>query len=47
MFRMVEVYSNVLALISQVAVLNWSDSIYTNLAYPREKRRKSSFLHEK
>ena len=47
MLRMVEVYSNVLALISQVAVLNWSDTIYTNLGYPREKRRKSSFLHEK
>ena len=47
MLRMVEVYSNVLALISQVAALNWSDTIYTNLRYPREKRRKSSFLHEK
>ena len=47
MLRMVEVYSNVLALISQVAVLNWSDTIYTNLGFPREKRRKSSFLHEK
>ena len=47
MLRMVEVYSNVLALISQVAVLNWSDTIYTDLGYPREKRRKSSFLHEK
>ena len=47
MLRMVEVYSNVLALISQVAALNWSDTIYTNLGYPREKRRKSSFLHEK
>ena len=47
MLRIVEVYSNVLALISQVATLNWSDTIYTNLGYPREKRRKSSFLHEK
>ena len=47
MLRMVEVYSNVLALIRQVAALNWSDTIYTNLGYPREKRRKSSFLHEK
>ena len=45
--RIVEVYSNVLVLISQVAALNWSDTIYTNLGYPREKRRKSSFLHEK
>ena len=34
MLRMVEVYSNVLALISQVAVLNWSDTIYTDLGYP-------------
>ena len=47
MLRMVEVYSNVLALISQVAVLNWSDTIYTDLGYPREKRPKSTFLHEK
>ena len=104
--RIVEVYSNVLVLISQVAALNWSDSInrnvghpvknvenrhfctkrdlkelypivmflklmlrivevfgrfefqpsgraqlkwsiYTDLGYPREKRRKSTFLHEK
>ena len=47
MLRLVEVYSNVLALISQVAALNWSDTIYTDLGYPRKKRRKSSFLHEK
>ena len=47
MLRMVEVYSNVLALISQKAALNWSDTIYTDLGYPREKRRKSSFLYEK
>ena len=47
MLRLVEVYSNVLTLISQVAALNWSDTIYTNLGYPREKRRTSSFLHEK
>ena len=47
MLRMFEVYSNVLALISQVAALNWSYTIYTNLGYPREKRRKSTFLHEK
>ena len=47
MLRIVEVYSNVLVLISHVAALNWSDTIYTNLGYPREKRRKSSFLHEK
>ena len=47
MLRIVEVYSNVLVLISQVAALNWSDTIYTDLGYPLEKRRKSSFLHEK
>ena len=47
MLRIVEVYSNVLVLISQVAALNWSDIIYTDLGYPLEKRRKSSFLHEK
>ena len=47
MLRIVEVYSNVLVLISQVAALNWSDTIYTYLGYPLEKRRKSSFLHEK
>ena len=47
MLRIVEVFGNVLVLISQVAALNWSDTIYTDLGYPREKRRKSSFLHEK
>ena len=47
MLRIVEVYSNVLVLISQVAALNWSDSINRNVAYPRQKRRKSTFLHEK
>ena len=47
MLRIVEVFGNVLALISQVAALNWSDNIYTDLGYPREKRRKSTFLHEK
>ena len=47
MFRIVEVFGNVLALISQVAALNWSDTIYTDLGYPREKRRKSTLLHKK
>ena len=47
MLRIVEVYSNVLVLISQVAALNWSDTIYTDLVYPLKKRRKSTFLHEK
>ena len=47
MWRIIEVLSNVLVLISQVAALNWSDTIYPNLGYPRQKRRKSTFLHEK
>ena len=47
MLRIVEVFGNVLALISQVAALNWSDTIYTDLGYQREKRRKSTFFHEK
>ena len=47
MLKIVEVFGNVLALISQVAALNWSDTIYTNLGYPREKRRKSTFFHKK
>ena len=47
MLRIVEVYSNVLVLISHVAALNWSDTIYPNLGYPREKRRKSTFFYEK
>ena len=47
MLRIVEVLSNVLVLISQVAALNWSHTTYTNWGYPRQKRRKSTFLHEK
>ena len=47
MLRIVEVYSNVLVLISQVAALKWSDTIYPNLGYPREKRKKSTIFHEK
>ena len=47
MLRVVEVLSNVLVLISQVAALNWSDTIYPNLGYPRQKRRKSTFLHKR
>ena len=47
MLRIVDVYSNVLVLISQVAALNWSDSINRNVGYHRQKRRKSTFLHEK
>ena len=47
MLRIVEVFNNVLVLISQVAALNWSDTIYPNVGYPRQKRRKSTFLREK
>ena len=47
MLKIVEVYSNVLVLISQVAALNWSVTIYSNLGYHREKRRKSTFFLEK
>ena len=47
MLRIVEVYSNVLVLTSQVAALNWSDTINPNVGCPRQKRRKSTFLHEK
>ena len=45
MLGIVEVVSTVLVLISQVAALNWGE--YSNLGYPRQKRRKSTFLHEK
>ena len=47
MLILVEVLSNVLVLISQVAALNWSDTIYPNYRSLRQKRRKSTFLHEK
>ena len=47
MLRIAEVLSNVLVLISQVAALNWSDTIYPNLRDPRQKHRKSTFWHEK
>ena len=47
MLIIVKVLSNVLALISHVAALNWIDTIYPNLGYPRQKRRKTTFLHEK
>ena len=42
-----DVFGNVLVLISQVAALNWNDTLYPNLGYPREKRRKSTIFHEK
>ena len=47
MLGIVEVLSNVLVLISEVAALNWSHTIYPNLGFPRQKRRKSTFLREK
>ena len=47
MLRIVEVYCNVLVLISQVAALKWSDTIYPNSGYQRQKRRKSTFFHKK
>ena len=34
MLRIVEVLSNILVLISQVAALNWSDAIYPHLGNP-------------
>ena len=46
MLLIVDVYTNVLVLISQVAALNWSDTIYPNVGYPCQKRQKSTFLHE-
>ena len=47
MLRIVEVFGNDMVLISQVAALNWSDTIYPNLGYPREKRRNGTIFHEK
>ena len=47
MLKIAEVLSNVLVSISQVAALNWRDTIYPNLGQPREKRRKSTFLSQK
>ena len=43
----VGVPSKVLVLISQVAALNWSDTRFPNLGYPRRKRRKSTFFIKK
>ena len=44
MLGIAEVLSNVLVLISQVAALNWSHTIYPNVGYPRQK---STFFREK
>ena len=47
MLKIVEALSNLLVLISQVAALNWSDTLYPNSGYPSQKRRKSTFFQEK
>ena len=47
MLNIVEVPSNVLVLISQVAALNWSDTIYINLGYPVKNTENRHFWHEK
>ena len=47
MLQIVEVPSNVLELISQVAALSWRDNIYPDLRYPSAKRRKSTFFQVK
>ena len=47
MLKIVEVPTNVLVLISQVAALNWIDILYPNLRCPSQKRRKLTFLQEK
>ena len=39
----VEVHSNVLVLISQVAALNWSNTIYPNLGYPVKNAENQDF----
>ena len=44
MLKIVEVLNNVLVLISRVAALNWSDTIYSNLGYPHKKQRKLTFF---
>ena len=47
MLKIDEVPTNDLALISQVAAVNWSDNIDPNLRYHSSKRRKSTFFQEK
>ena len=44
MLKIVEVYSNVLVLINQVAALNWSDTIYSNLGYPAKNAENRHFF---
>ena len=47
MLRIVEVFSNVLVLISQVAALNWTDPIYPIAGYPSQKRWTWTFFQVK
>ena len=47
LLRIVQVLSNILVLISQVAALNWSDTVYPNLGYPRQNTENRHFWHEK
>ena len=47
MLRIVEVYINVLVLISQVAALNCSDTIDPNVGYQRQKRQKIDIFSRK
>ena len=47
MLGIVEVLSNVLVLISQVAALNWSHIIYPNLGYPPSKTPKIDIFARK
>ena len=47
MLRIVEVFSNVLELINQVAALNWSDTLYPNVGYSRQNTENRHFWHEK
>ena len=47
MLRIAEVHINVLELISQVAALNWSDTIYPNVGYSRQNTENRHFWHEK
>ena len=44
--NVVELLNKVPVLSSQVAGLNWSDTIYPR-SVPRQNTRKSTFLHEK
>ena len=42
-FKINDILSNVLVLISQVAALNWSDTIYPNLGEPRQNDENQYF----